>query len=158
MRGISFRAERRLCHDPGMLFIDGGLGLVVLALWIFCIVDVLTTDAARCRNLPKGVWVVIVLIFFDLGSIAWLVAGHPWDSSARSLPYKGNRGTAASGGRFPEYDRPGRHIPANPDDDEIFLAEVRQRAEQQRKSYQDKRRAELEAEEQRLKRPRAEDE
>jgi hypothetical protein len=143
-----------------MLFIDGGAGLIFLALWIFCIVDVLTTDAARCRNLPKGVWVVIVLIFFDLGSIAWLVAGHPWESNARSLPYKGNRGNdagRATGGRFPEYDRPGRHIPANPEDDEVFLAEVRQRAEQQRQSYQQKRRAELEAEEQRLRKPRPEE-
>jgi hypothetical protein len=145
-----------------MLFIDGGVGLIFLALWLFCIVDVLTTDAARCRTLPKGVWVVIVLLFFDLGSIAWLVAGHPWDSSgARSLPYKGNRGNTdadrATGGRFPEYDRPGRHIPANPEDDEAFLAGVRHRAEQQRQRYQEKRRAELEAEQQRLRPPWPED-
>jgi hypothetical protein len=135
-----------------MLFIDGGAGLIFLALWVFCIVDVLTTDAARCRNLPKGVWFVIVLIFFDLGSIAWLVAGHPWESSGnRSLPYKGNTGNGARS-RFPEYDRPGRQVPANPEDDDAFLAEVRLRAEQQRQSYQLKRQAELEAEEQR--RPR----
>ncbi|MCW2525020.1 MAG: hypothetical protein JWO63_3355 [Frankiales bacterium] len=131
-----------------MLFIDGGFGLIVFALWIFCVVDVFTTDAVRCRNLPKGVWVVIVLLFFDLGAIAWLVAGHPWDGAgSRSLPYKGNAGTRD---RFPEYDRPGRHVPTNPDDDEAFLSEVRRRAEQQRQSYEQRRRAELEAENKKL--------
>jgi hypothetical protein len=130
-----------------MLFLDGGLGLVFLALWVFCIVDVLTTDASRCRNLPKGVWVILVLLLPDIGSIAWLIAGHPWESNGnQSMAYKGNRGTD----RFPEYDRPGRHIPANPDDDEAFLAEVRHRAEQQREAYQRKRRAELEADERKL--------
>jgi hypothetical protein len=138
-----------------MLFLDGGLGLILLALWIFCIVDVLTTDASRCRNLPKGVWVILVLILPDIGSIAWLVAGHPWQGSdSRSMAHKGNRG---AGDRFPEYDRPGRHIPANPDDDEAFLAEVRQRADQQREDYQRKRRAALEAEERKLFGDRPED-
>ncbi|CAN5573174.1 PLDc N-terminal domain-containing protein [soil metagenome] len=125
-----------------MLFVDGGFGLVVFALWVGCIIDVLTTDPARCRNLPKAVWVLIVLLLFDLGAVAWLIAGHPWQTrNSAGLPYRGNTGT-----RFPEYERPGRFAATNPDDDDQFLLQVRQRAEQQRIEYQRRRTAELQAE------------
>jgi hypothetical protein len=112
-----------------MLLLDGGLGLVIVASWLFCIFDVLTTDANRCRNLPKPVWILIVLLLFDIGAIAWLVAGHPWAGSATNgMPYKGN-----TGAKYPEYDRPGRLAASNPDDDEAFLAQIRNRAEEQRR-------------------------
>jgi len=39
-----------------MLFFDGALGLIFLGLWIFCIIDVITTPDDRCRNLPKVAW------------------------------------------------------------------------------------------------------
>jgi hypothetical protein len=140
-----------------VLFIDGGLGLILFGLWIFCIIDVITTDESRVRNLPKAVWVLIVLFTFDVGSIVWLVAGHPWPSGAsRSLPYKGNTGQPPVS-RFPEYDRPGRFAATNPDDDEAFLAQVRDRAEQQRREYQARREAEL-AREQNEERRRPDDE
>jgi hypothetical protein len=29
------------------------------------------------RNLPKTLWIVIVLVLPDVGSIAWLIAGRP---------------------------------------------------------------------------------
>ena len=60
-----------------MLFVDGAFGLLVLALWIFCLVDVLLTPEDQCRNLPKIAWLLIVLFLLDIGSIAWLVAGRP---------------------------------------------------------------------------------
>jgi hypothetical protein len=57
------------------------------------------------------------------------VAGRPVGAGNRTngLPYKGNRGIP------PEYDRPGRAVPQNPDDDEAFLRQVRERAEEQRR-------------------------
>jgi len=81
--------------------------------------------------------------------IAWLVAGHPWANQ----PGRGVRSEAAR--RYPEYDRPGRQLPANPDDDEAFLRSLRERAEQQRRDYQARREQELRAEqeEQRWKQP-----
>jgi hypothetical protein len=125
-----------------MLFFDGGFGLLMLGLWLFCIIDVITTDSALCRNLPKMAWLLIVLLLPDIGSIAWLIAGHTWDrQGGRNLPYKGNHG------RFPEYNRPGRQAAGNPDDDEQFLLGLRQRAEQQRLEYQARRAREIEAEE-----------
>jgi hypothetical protein len=100
------------------------------------------------RNLPKLAWVLIVLLLFDIGSILWLVAGRMWQSTG---PTAASRG---AGSAFPEYDRPGRFVPADAVDDEQFLIQVRVRAEEQRRRYQEQRRAELQAEQDRLhKRP-----
>jgi hypothetical protein len=30
-----------------------------------------------CRNLPKGIWLILVLILPDIGSLAWLLLGRP---------------------------------------------------------------------------------
>ena len=60
-----------------MLLFGGGLGIVLLALWIFCIVDVIVTDEGDVRHLPKMAWLLIVLVLPDIGSIIWLVAGRP---------------------------------------------------------------------------------
>jgi hypothetical protein len=126
-----------------MLFADGVAGLLLVGLWLFCIIDVVTTPESQIRNLPKIVWLFVVIGLADLGSIAWLVAGRTWDSRpARPDPMAG---------RFPEYDRPGRHIAANPDDDEAFLRQVRDRAEQQRQDYEARRRGEVEREDRRSK-------
>ncbi|WP_199485364.1 PLD nuclease N-terminal domain-containing protein [Actinomadura craniellae] len=106
----------------------GGVGLLVLALWIFCLLDVITTNEYACRNLPKTLWLILVLILPTVGSIAWLIAGRPQADHSPGLPYKGN--TAS---RFPEYDRPGRAVAFNPEDDEAFLQSLRDRAEEQRR-------------------------
>jgi hypothetical protein len=130
-----------------MLYLDGTAGLIMFGLWIFCIIDAITTDEAVVRNLPKTVWVLLVIFLFDIGSILWLVAGRPWGSAGATANRRA-AGPRAAG--FPEYDRPGRFAAANPDDDDAFLAQVRARAEAQRREYEGKRAAELEAEQDRL--------
>jgi hypothetical protein len=109
-----------------VLFFDGFAGLVVLGLWLFCLLDVITTDEAQVRNLPKMAWVLIVIFLFEIGAVAWLIAGRP-QARQRSMPYKGNTGVP------PEYDRPGRATAKNPDDDAEFLLQLRARAEEQRR-------------------------
>ncbi|GAA4201299.1 PLDc N-terminal domain-containing protein [Microbispora amethystogenes] len=117
-----------------MPLIYGGFGLVLLALWIFCLFDVIVTAEEDCRNLPKGLWILIVLLLPEVGSILWLVAGRPQTvTRPGGLPYKGNTG------RFPEYDRPGRFVPSDPDDEE-FLRRCRERAEEQRRAYREQQR------------------
>ena len=106
-----------------MLMFDGVFGLALLGLWIFCIIDVITTPEDRCRNLPKVVWVLIVLLLTFVGSIVWLFAGRPWDAKAPGS----NRAPVA---RRPADRRP---VATNPDDDEEFLAGLRARAEEQRR-------------------------
>lgn len=131
-----------------MLYADGLGGLIFIGLWLFCLIDVITTDESRMRNLPKPVWVLIVLLLPFVGSLVWLVAGRVWDGAPRQT----------STTRFAEYDRPGRHVAQNPDDDDEFLAGVRARAEAQRRRYDARRKRELAAEQEALReRPEPED-
>lgn len=118
-----------------MLYADGALALVLLVLWVFALLDVLTTPPERVRNLPKWGWFVVVLLLGELaiGPILWVVAGRPRGPAA-SLPYKGNAGVPA------EYDRPGRAVAGSPDDDAAFLASLKARADEQRRQAERKRR------------------
>ena len=109
-----------------MLLADGAAGVLLMLLWVFCIFDAITADPARVRNLPKGAWILVVILLADIGSLLWLVAGRP-QGAARSLPYKGNDGIP------PEYDRPGRAVAQSPDDDAAFLDSLKRRAEEQRR-------------------------
>lgn len=128
-----------------MLFFDGALGVLLFAVWVFCVIDVITTDEALVRNMPKTAWIVVVLLLADVGAVIWLVAGRPWPGTSRpvDLPYRGNRGPVATA--YPEYDRPGRFAATDAADDEDFLRQVRERAEEQRRRYrEEQRRAEEE--------------
>ena len=104
-----------------MLLFNGALGLVFLGVWIFCIIDVITTPEAQVRNLPKIAWIFIVILLVDIGSIAWLIAGRTWNGE----PRRPLAGTPARPGQRPKA--------TNPDDDEEFLASLRSRAEEQRR-------------------------
>jgi hypothetical protein len=91
------------------------MSVVTFALWVYCLVGVIGTAADRVRNLPKPAWVLLVLLFPLVGSIAWLVAGRPAD--------KARRATAAPMTR-PERDR-----------------RVHERAEEQRRRHEQSRRS-----------------
>ncbi len=83
-------------------------GLIVVAavaLWIYCLVEVVQTDASKVRNLPKVAWVVILVLFGVFGAVGWLIAGRP----------KGARAAVGGVGRRPAP----RQIA--PDDDPEFL-------------------------------------
>jgi hypothetical protein len=112
-----------------VLFLDGGLGVLVALVWLFCVVDVIMTPERLCRNLPKLAWVLIVLLFLDIGALAWLIAGRPW--GART--WSGVRDSVAGASRARVPDRRGTSRPTNPDDDEEFLASLRLRAEELRR-------------------------
>ena len=61
-----------------MLFeAEGIIAFVLFALWIWALIDCISTDNELVRNLPKGVWLIIVIILFDLGAILWLLLGRP---------------------------------------------------------------------------------
>ena len=53
------------------------VGVGFLVLWIYCIYDVITTDDAIIQHLPKAVWILIVVLLSDLGSLLWLGFGRP---------------------------------------------------------------------------------
>ena len=121
-----------------MLFLGESGALIELILLVYCVLNIITTPESEVRNLPKLLWLVLVIFLPLVGGIAWLVAGRPQGTAARrgALPYKGNTG------RFPEYERPGRAVASNPDDDEAFLRGLRERAEEQRRRAAQERRHE----------------
>jgi len=57
--------------------VAGIVGIGFLVLWIYSIYDVITTDDAIIRHLPKVVWLLIVIVLSDIGSILWLALGRP---------------------------------------------------------------------------------
>jgi len=97
-----------------MIFGEGALGIALLFLWVFCIFDVIASEPTIVRNLPKLVWLLIVIIVPDVGSIAWLVLGRP-------------RGAAFSpGATAARRQRPQRAArePVGPDDAPHFLKSI----------------------------------
>jgi hypothetical protein len=99
--------------------------LVQLCLLVFCLVDCIQTPGHDVRNLGKGWWIVLILLFPIIGSIAWLVAGRPKRNGPRSpVPWPS---TPTAG--FPEYERPRRG--RAPDDDPAFLEELKRGNDEQ---------------------------
>ncbi|MGZ4105190.1 MAG: PLDc N-terminal domain-containing protein [Actinomycetota bacterium] len=99
-----------------MIFGEGFLGIALLFLWIFCIFDVISSEPELVRNLPKLVWLLVVIVVPDVGSIAWLALGRP-------------RGAAIGGGvwqRAPRASRPSPG-PVGPEDSPHFLRDIEQR-------------------------------
>ena len=115
-----------------MLYGGGVLVLVEIALLVYCVLNVITTPDDQVRNLPKLLWLLLVVVVPLVGGIAWLVAGRPQGPS-RSLPPKGQGRPSAPG-------RPARPAASAPDDDEDFLRGLRERAEQQRRRAAEQRR------------------
>jgi hypothetical protein len=66
-----------------MLLGDGIIGFLLLIFWVWAIFDVISTDSAMCRNLPKMPWLIIVIVLPEIGGIAWLLLGRPERASWR---------------------------------------------------------------------------
>lgn len=103
------------------------LYLLPLVLGIYCLVDAITSRDDRVRHLPQVGWILLILYFPFVGSVAWLVAGRPARGAAA------RRSHEQPAPEFPEYDRPGRAAASNPEADAEFLRKVRERAEEQRR-------------------------
>lgn len=112
------------------------VGPLIVVLWVFCVVDVILTRPDRARHLPKIGWLVLVLLFPLVGSVAWLVAGRP----------RAGRAPGPSATGFPEYDRPGRVAGVSPESDEEFLRRCRERAEEQRRRHREQQGPDVEGE------------
>ena len=122
-----------------MLVRFGGiLFLVALAVWLYCLLDAITADREQVRGLPKGVWIAIVVLTFEIGSIAWLLWGRPRDRG--TAPRNGGRPRLGATGRTAWPARPGGRPrsgsfgprgPVAPDDDPEFLARLDRQAAQE---------------------------
>jgi hypothetical protein len=95
------------------------LGLVLA---VFALISCLSAEDGEVRALPRWAWVVIILFFPLLGSIAYFAAGKPVKTAPR-------RGSWRPGNGFPEGERPKR--PIAPDDDPEFLRQLDARSKKE---------------------------
>lgn len=51
------------------------ISLIYLAILVFALVDIITSDNGRVRHMPKVAWVLLVVFLPLIGSILWLVLG-----------------------------------------------------------------------------------
>ncbi|MFJ4029104.1 PLD nuclease N-terminal domain-containing protein [Paenarthrobacter sp. NPDC089989] len=105
--------------------------VLVLALFVYALVDVIRTDSSSTRGISKPAWIVVMIVLPVLGAVLWFIFGRPYGKpSAQSV----------------------RRYPTAPDDDPDFLrnleARRRNQAEEERLR---KLKAELEAKERKLK-------
>lgn len=73
--------------------IGAAIGVGFLILWIYCIYDVVTTDEVIMQHLPKLVWLLIVVLIPELGSLLWLGLGRPrvWARRAHDPAWRAAR-------------------------------------------------------------------
>lgn len=88
-----------------MVAFGGIVGFLIFALWIWAIFDCISTDASLCRNLPKGVWLILVIFLPTIGSLAWLLLGRPERAGWRpgSTQYSGHPGNPLGLEDHPRY-------------------------------------------------------
>lgn len=124
------------------LRLGGLIVLIGVVMWLWAMFDVLTTRAEHVRALPKFLWVLIILVFFEIGAIAWFIFGRarvsPDGRRARPAPLFGGRNDAQDEGPFRRSLRPrdgsnnpsagpgtrrsgAQSRPVGPDDDPDFL-------------------------------------
>src|SRR6266540_3762058 len=91
------------------------LFLVEIALAVAALISCLSAEEDDINALPRVIWILIILFFPLVGSIAWFLAGRS-STVAR-------RNTWRPGAGFPERERP-RAVA--PDDDPEFLGGLRE--------------------------------
>ncbi|MEH1165348.1 PLD nuclease N-terminal domain-containing protein [Micromonospora sp. CPCC 205539] len=96
------------------------LFLVQIVLAVCALISCLSAEEGQIRALPRIAWVLIILFFPLVGSIAWFVAGRE--------PGVGGRPTTRSTGGGSANRR---RRPIAPDDDPEFLRSMQDRAKQQ---------------------------
>jgi hypothetical protein len=97
------------------------LFLAQIVLAVLALIGCLSAEEGEIRALPRIAWVLIILFFPLIGSIAWFLAGRP----AKDRASGGGGGWRASAG-LPEPKRP-----AAPDDDPDFLKSLDEGQSQQ---------------------------
>jgi hypothetical protein len=116
-----------------VLFGGGLVGVAILFLWIYCIVDVISTEEALVRDLPKLVWLLIVIFLPTVGSIVWLVLGRPQNAGLKP-------GDTSS--RPPGFRPSGSRPMLGPEDSPDFMSGMDERTRKLRQWEQDLRRRE----------------
>ncbi|MDQ2836347.1 MAG: PLD nuclease N-terminal domain-containing protein [Actinomycetota bacterium] len=97
-----------------LIRLGGFFFLITLIFWLWAIFDCITAEDKRIRVLPKWLWVVLIVLFLELGALAWVVFGRPRATQ---------QGPGSAGSRHPSLGkRSAGGPPVGPDDDPDFLS------------------------------------
>ncbi|HIW45565.1 MAG TPA: PLDc N-terminal domain-containing protein [Candidatus Yaniella excrementigallinarum] len=111
--------------------------IVSLGVMIYALIEAFSTPSDRTRIMPKGIWIVVIILIPLIGGVLWLLFGNE------------NAYLASTVQGFKKTTGPSR--PSNPDDDEEFLRSLDiQRAQKRRAEELDKRERELRRREEEL--------
>jgi hypothetical protein len=53
------------------------LALGFISVWLYGLFDCARTDQESVRSLPKWAWLLIIILFSWIGSVAWFLLGRP---------------------------------------------------------------------------------
>ncbi|HEY4558617.1 MAG TPA: PLD nuclease N-terminal domain-containing protein [Enteractinococcus sp.] len=112
--------------------------LVSLGVMIYALIEAISTPSERTRIMPKGVWILVIVLVPLVGGVLWLLFGNE------------NSYLASTVDGFKKTSGPVR--PMSPDDDEEFLRQLDiQRAQERKARELREREEELRRREERLK-------
>lgn len=101
------------------------LVLLAVGLAVYALVDLSSSDEDERGGIPKGLWVVLIVLLPFVGGIAWILVRR----SQRSATRYGSGGRFAAGRPGPGRRR--RSGPVAPDDDPEFLWRLEQEQRRQ---------------------------
>ncbi|WP_069386338.1 PLD nuclease N-terminal domain-containing protein [Cellulosimicrobium cellulans] len=104
------------------------LVLLAVGLAVYALVDLSSSDEDERGGIPKGLWVVLIVLLPFVGAIAWILVRR----SQRSATRYGGGGRFAAGRPGPARRR--RSGPVAPDDDPEFLWRLEQEQRRQGRS------------------------
>ena len=100
-----------------LILLRGLLVVAAFGVWIYCVFDVVRSDAAAVHHLHKIVWLAFVLLIPLFGAPCWLLLGRPRPLFTRL------------------FEAP-RSVPRAPDDSPEFLAKLDDEIRRRRRADQ----------------------
>ena len=129
------------------MFLGNGIfALATLVLMAYCVFDVIRTDDSSVQNLPKLLWLLLVIFLPVIGGVAWLLLGRPARGSWRL--------DSAAPRQLPEPPAPTGHPepPVNRSDHQAKREDALRRYEEERAEELKRREEELKKREEELRR------
>jgi hypothetical protein len=105
------------------------LPLIAVGLAVYALVDLASSDDEERGGIPKGLWIVLIVLLPFLGPIAWIVVKRSASRGGSRYGATGRPGSSSGGAT-----RRRRSAPVAPDDDPDFLWQLEQ---QQRRQTRD---------------------
>ncbi|WP_184573647.1 PLD nuclease N-terminal domain-containing protein [Lipingzhangella halophila] len=111
-----------------MVWLASLITLVTIVLWVYAFFDALTSPRSEVRNLPKVLWLIVIVLFTPVGPLLWLFLGRPRAPATTDQAAAAAQGASTDDLDPSDFNKPsGRSTPLGPDDDPEFLRKLNRR-------------------------------